>query len=114
MLFVRLIEQLGYIATPSKNGREALREIRRREYELIILDLSLPEMDGLELMRRSRSDYPWIKLLVVSGFMRGSMLEVARKLGADGVLEKLLAPKMLIPTICELLAVENPRSQGRA
>jgi CheY-like chemotaxis protein len=91
-LFVAMLEEFGYIVTPTGNGRLALREIQQREYELIILDLSLPEMDGIELMQAARQEYPWIKLLLVSGFMRGAMHNLGVRLGAHETLEKIHGP----------------------
>jgi CheY-like chemotaxis protein len=49
------------------NGIEAINQINRRSYDLIITDYMMPEMDGLELTRRVMSKYPSIPIVVVTG-----------------------------------------------
>ena len=67
------------------------------------MDLSMPDMDGLELLRQAREDCPHLKILVASGFMAGSMLDVALRLGAHATLDKILAPQLLFPVVCKML-----------
>lgn len=50
-----------------ENGLEAINNIYKRSYDLIITDYMMPEMDGLELTKRIRSEYPSIPILIVTG-----------------------------------------------
>lgn len=50
-LAVRLLKQLGYTADVVSNGKEVLSQIRKRQYDIILMDLHMPEMDGLETTR---------------------------------------------------------------
>jgi DNA-binding response OmpR family regulator len=60
-------------------------------------------MDGLELLRELRSTDPQVKVIVVSGFMIGSMHKVAEMAGADATIEKPSAYARLLPTVCSVL-----------
>lgn len=75
-----------------------------RFFDLVVLDLSMPDEDGIELIRRFRVALPQIKFLAISGFMRGSFLHIARKLGASSVLQKPVSEQALVNAVCRVLA----------
>src|SRR5947209_16705859 len=103
-LFRRILQDAGYLVSEAGSGREAIRLVRDRFFDVLIVDLSMPEMDGFEVLRAIRSELPNIKVLVVSGFMADSLLPMARRLGATAALEKATAPARLLPAVCSLIA----------
>ena len=54
------------IVATAKNGRQALREIEQHKPDVVLTDLNMPEMDGLELVKLIKSKFPDIKILVLS------------------------------------------------
>ena len=74
---------------------------------LMILDLSMYEMDGFDVLRAVRSKHPELKIIVVSGFLHGKALESAKFLGADATLDKDLTAELLLPMVRDLL--KNPK-----
>ena len=76
-LFRRVLQEAGYLVTEARNGREALLALSDRFFELMILDLSMPDTDGFEVLKLARTELPKLKILVISGFMRGPLLEAA-------------------------------------
>jgi DNA-binding NarL/FixJ family response regulator len=86
------------------SAEEALRAIPGLKPDLVLVDITLPGMSGLELIKRLRRKYPEIKLLVIS--MRGEQFYAARVLraGGDGYVMKQEDPDEIIDAIRDVLA----------
>lgn len=86
---------MGYTVTAAHNGREGLEMIRNGDYQAVILDVMMPQMDGLEVLKRlrSESDLPVIMLTA-----RGEETDriVGLELGADDYLPKTFSSRELL------------------
>lgn len=71
------LQDLGCEVTIASDGAAGLKEAERGGHDLIVLDLMLPEMDGLEICRRLRSHPPYIPILMVTA--RSSELDRATR-----------------------------------
>lgn len=106
-----ILEAEGFEVGQAINGREALK-IVDETVDLLITDILMPEIDGIELCQTLRKSYPDLKIILISGGGRQSAinssydyLEAARKLtGVETILKKPFNPQDLIKIINSELA----------
>ena len=99
----RVLEEVGYFVDEAANGRVALRAVEEKFYEAIVVDLAMPEVDGLEFIKAASLRLPRVRIVVTSSFMQGAMLRVAEHLGADIALMKPISPERLLQAVYENL-----------
>ena len=91
----------GVDVDTAASGREALEKARGTSYDAIILDLSMPEMDGIETLRHLLGDNPDLQVILLTGYATLQKGIEAVKLGAMDFLEKPAEIQKLIDTIHE-------------
>jgi CheY-like chemotaxis protein len=106
-MFRSRLESGGYSVVEANSGREALAAIAKTRFALMILDLSMPDIDGFDVLQGIRATKRDLKIIVVSGFMHGKALASAKFLGADATLDKDQTSDLLLPMVRDLL--KNPK-----
>ena len=99
----------------ASNGAEALRLAREQPFDLLITDISMPVMDGIETVIAFRREHPSVKIVAMSGGGRHvgkEPLRWVRGLGANATLEKPFDFHVLRDTIRTLLEPEPETSCG--
>jgi CheY-like chemotaxis protein len=102
-----ILESGGYTVVECNSGKEALTALDKTTFDLMTLDLSMPDVDGFEVLRLVRSKHPDLKIVVISGFLQGRMNQAAKMLGAAVTLDKNVAADLLLTVVHGLL--KNPR-----
>ena len=97
---------LGYGVTPAADGREALRKIEEAGggFDLVILDMRMPDMDGMTVLENVHIHWPTLKVLLVTGYASDGVLQATRDFGAVGILEKPYDPDTLGARVRQVLA----------
>jgi len=95
------------------DGSEAIAQARRLQPDVVLLDLSMPVMDGLEALPEILAASPNSKVLVLSGFTATEMSDEAMRLGAAGYMEKGGIVAKLGPRLRELIPFTPPSPNGR-
>jgi CheY-like chemotaxis protein len=98
------LETAGFRVLTAANGREALMTIQRDIPSVLLVDLMMPVMDGVEFRRvqRRRRGTAGIPFVIFTGAANGA--EVAAQVGADGFLEKPVDTEQLLSLMKRLLA----------
>ena len=92
----RVLSGEGYDVKTTTSPQEGLEMVRREVFDLLLLDIKMPEMDGIELLRAVRSVSPETEVIIVTGYATIETAVEAVKLGAFDYLEKPVSPPQLI------------------
>ena len=106
MMLRQMLERANYEVMEAENGYEAIQIFRQHPADLIIMDLIMPKKEGIETIIEMRAEFPYIKIIAMSGGGRvGSetYLELAAKLGALRTLAKPIEREVLLDNIREVL-----------
>lgn len=87
------------VAAESGNGLEVLRLIASEPFDMVLLDISMPGISGLEILQRVRPAQPNLPILVLSGFPETELAVRTLRAGASGYLNKEMAPEELVAAI---------------
>lgn len=74
---------LGYDVKTASNGKEALRSLNETRTDVIVSDIKMPVMDGIELLREVRVQFPMIHVITITGYVTMENLLAALRHGAD-------------------------------
>ena len=107
------LESAGFAVEGAATGADALAVMEAEAFDLLILDVVLPDMEGWEILRRVREaeEVRTLPVLVVTG-LEGLNAERALARGADEFLTKPVSPRVLVDTVVRLLASSAASSAG--
>ena len=114
-LIVHHLERDGFRCRTAANGGEALAAVRAAAPDLVILDVMLPGMDGLEVCRRLRADATAATLPIIMLTAKSDEVDrvVGLELGADDYVAKPFSPKELVARVRAVLRRARPVEGGR-
>ncbi len=86
----RVLEEIDGVEVlePVGNGRRLLARLRETPAGLVLLDLQMPQMDGLETLKVLREEFPQVKVIIFTNYNQPKLIREARNLGAKGYLSK--------------------------
>ena len=90
------------VVSESSNGVAALRDVARAQPDVLVLDLSMPEMDGLEVLVRLPDVAPETRVVVLSGLTLDGVRAKASRLGAVRFVDKSLPMSALVDAVREV------------
>jgi len=102
-LLARVLNGAGHTVHEATNGRAGIELFRRVQPLLVITDLVMPDMEGIEMIRDLRREAPTIPILAISGGGPPVYLRAATALGATAALAKPFAADELLSTVSDLL-----------
>ena len=95
-LLSRQLQQLGYSCVSVSSGQEALDKAARRDFSLMLLDVKMPGMSGLEVLRKFRPHHPETCVVMLTAVVDRAIFDEAVKLGADDFVLKPCRPEYLV------------------
>lgn len=109
MLMRLALENTGFVVVgEAGDGLAALELAKELAPDLVLLDLAMPVMDGLEALPLLREALPGLRVVILSGFDRAAMESQVLEAGADAYLQKGLAPDAMIQALREIFPASAP------
>ncbi|MCX8182541.1 MAG: response regulator [Candidatus Methanomethyliaceae archaeon] len=103
-----LLEAKGYSVEIASNGKEAEERIQNRNYDIAIIDLFLPDVSGIELLKKfDPRQFPRTRKIILTGHASLEIAIQALNFGADAYITKPVSPEDLLKIISEQLEKQN-------
>ncbi len=99
----------GYAVETAQTGKEALEKMLEKQYDIVLLDVKLPDMEGTEVLLQMKNPRDIIKI-IITGFSSNELGKKAADYGADDFLVKPIGPEELLATIKERLTTVQPKT----
>ncbi len=106
-IFTLLLQENGYIVEPAANGAEALERAKTFEPDILLLDMNLPDIPGMEVLSRFERLHPKCQILIITAYGTIKSAVEATKLGAYAYLEKPVDNDELLLMISRALKVKT-------
>ncbi|MES2309029.1 MAG: response regulator [Verrucomicrobiota bacterium] len=105
---VKIFQSIGFEVTQAVDGQDALDILgQNSDYVLVLLDMTMPRVDGVEALYEIRKLYPSIKVLFTSGFSERDLSRRFQQVSPDGFVPKPFRAELLVEKIRAILSVEN-------
>jgi DNA-binding response OmpR family regulator len=106
------LETLGMPVQTAGDGEEALQKLQDSDFSLVLLDLKLPGMDGLEVLRRIRESRPKTRVIMITAHGTIAYAVEAMKLGAVDFLRKPFSPSEIRRLVSQVLERQDQEGEG--
>ena len=97
----------GYELKMAKNGQEGIKMLEEESFDLVLTDLKMPNMDGIEVLGTIKEKWPKTDVVIVTGYQTVETAVKAIKLGAFDYIEKPFTPDTLIATVSNVFRARS-------
>jgi PAS domain S-box-containing protein len=99
----KFLESKGHKVSTSLRAKGGLEIFRKGRFDLVLSDITIPDMDGIELIKKMKENDQQVKIIVITGHLQKEKEEKARQAGADEVLIKPFKNELLYQTISKIV-----------
>ena len=108
-LLYDFFSEKNWIVSVSDSGSKALEILKTRRFDLALVDLKMPEIDGIELIKSIKARYPSLPIVIITAFPSCESAVEALRLKIDDYITKPFNINKLFKTVCEIL--KKPKDQ---
>lgn len=110
---LRIFAGGNYDVETVRSGTEALTKIEEKVYDVVILDIMMPQMDGLEVLQRIKKARPGVEVIMITGLSQMQSAMRSRQLGAFDYVPKPFGPDELKLAVEKALEKRQQQQEGR-
>lgn len=99
----RTLSPLGYEVRLTQSSLDGLRMIDKEKFDLVLTDIKMPDMDGIEVLKQVRDKFPEMKVIIMTGYQSVENALKSVQLGAFDYIEKPFSPDALISSVSKAL-----------
>jgi len=88
VILKQLLEQGGYAVETAKDGKEALGILEKGHFDMLVTDINMPEMNGVELLSKTREKFPMLPVIFITAYGKDKVILEAMKVGLSDYIEK--------------------------
>ena len=107
----RTLKPEGYDIKSVSSGKEGVELLEKESFSLVLLDLKMPDMDGVEVLNKIKATWPETKVVMITGYSTVDTAVQALRLGAFNFVEKPFTPDMLISAVKEVFGESDDNSE---
>lgn len=89
---------------PVSNGRQLIDQLQKAPADIVLLDLNMPQLDGIDTLKILRKDFPQVNVIIITSYYQPELLREIKALGAKGYLLKTTATQQLKEAIAAVAA----------
>ena len=93
------LKDVEYITEFTNDPKNGLTLIEKNSYHLILCDIRMKPIDGIDVLRYVRKKYPGLSFIILTGYIDDKIIEKAKEIGVTDILLKPIRKKLLIETI---------------
>ena len=108
----RILGDRGYAVETSTDPSKALKLATEKDYAVILLDIKMPTVDGLEFLEELRKRQKNVRVVMITGYSTPENTAAAKRLGAVDIVPKPFSPDELLNAVTKLLPVDAPRKEA--
>jgi DNA-binding NtrC family response regulator len=104
--FAMILKRRGFFVETADNGASAVDKFKEHSYDVTLMDIVMPEMNGVEAFRKIREMHPGASVILMTAYSEEELIQMARDEGADHVVHKPIRIDQLIEMIKEAATSE--------
>ena len=101
MILKQMLEMGGFASEEVGNGKEALDKLCAAPFDMLITDINMPVMDGVELLKNSKEKYPSMPVIFITAYGKDKVILQAMRTGLADFIEKPFRMDDVIKTVKE-------------
>ena len=107
LIMSKFLSKNGYQTVTAESGATAFEHLANEKFDLVLSDFRLEDTDGREILRRIKTDYPELIVIIVSGFGDPNLAAELIRMGAYDFINKPIYPNVILETVKRALEDRN-------